>query len=148
MPPKRDPIDKTRPARYYKGLTEKEKELRKKELEKRKKSKKISTKPTKTDVIAKKKGIVKKSRFTTLFNKNYPELVGESKNIISRKLKIPKSKLDKVYDRGFKAWKTSGSRPGATPFSWAIARMYKFILIEKGKLPKQKNDPDNDLHAT
>lgn len=35
--------------------------------------------------------------------------------------------LRRVYDRGLKAWATSGHRPGATAEQWAIARVYSFL---------------------
>ena len=35
--------------------------------------------------------------------------------------------LRQVYDRGLKAWATSGHRPGATAEQWAIARVYSFL---------------------
>jgi len=65
----------------------------------------------------------------------------------SKRFGIPVKTLDEVYDKGIGAWKSSGSRAGVPAPAWATARLYKFILIEKGKAPKQKNDPDNYLHS-
>jgi hypothetical protein len=39
---------------------------------------------------------------------------------------IKRSILEKVYDRGLKAWATSGHRVGASAQQWARARLYSF----------------------
>jgi hypothetical protein len=95
------------------------------------------------------KGVPKrKSKWTLQFHKVYPGLKF-NKNLISKKTGIPRSTLDTVYNRGLKAWKTGGSRPGATASQWAISRTYKYILITKKKVPikwyKGLYDPDNYL---
>jgi len=66
--------------------------------------------------------------------------------VFSKKFKIPLKDLKAVYDRGIAAWRSSGSRPGVNAIAWGRARLYKFILIEQGKMPKLSNDPDNYLH--
>jgi hypothetical protein len=86
----------------------------------------------------------KKSRWTQLFHATYPGLKF-NKNAISRRTGISRSTLNTVYNRGLKAWKTGGSRVGATPQQWAISRMYKFILVSKRKAQNTKFDPDQDL---
>jgi len=90
----------------------------------------------------------RKSKWTLLFHKTYPNLKFD-KNEISRRTGIKRSVLDTVYNKGLKAWKTSGSRPGATAAQWATARVYKFALISKKKAPKEwyfkKYDPDDYL---
>lgn len=130
--------------KYTKGVNKKQRE---KELKERKESKKPLKElfPKKTDKEAIKKGQVKPSRFTTRFKKEYPDLKF-SLPLFNRKFKIPLKDLKEVYDKGIKAWKTAGSRPGVPAIAWGRARLYKFILIEEGKIPKQKNDPDNYLH--
>lgn len=132
------------PSRYLKGV---DKEERIKELKQRRESKKPlkDLYPKKTDKEAIKKGIVKKSKYTKKFNELYPDLKFNIREF-SKKFKIPYKDLKEVYDKGIKAWQTSGSRPGANATMWGIARLYKFILIEQGHLPKLKNDPDNYLH--
>ena len=40
---------------------------------------------------------------------------------------VKPSIIEQVYDRGMKAWSTSGHRPGAGPEQWAIARVYSFL---------------------
>jgi hypothetical protein len=83
-----------------------------------------------------------------LFHRTYPELKF-NKNVIARRTGISRSTLNTVYDRGLKAWKTGGSRVGATAHQWAISRTYKYILITKKKAPvswyKGRYDPDNYL---
>jgi hypothetical protein len=90
----------------------------------------------------------RKSRWTMQFHRVYPGLKF-NKVLISKRTGIPKSSLNTVYDRGLKAWKTGGSRPGATAPQWATARTFKYILITKKKAPiswyKGKYDPDDYL---
>jgi hypothetical protein len=74
----------------------------------------------------------------------YPNLKF-NKALISKKTGISLSKLNTVYDRGLKAWKTGGSRPGATAHQWAIARVYKFVLVTKKKAKTTRYDPDQNL---
>ena len=130
--------------KYTKGVNKKQRE---KDIESRKKSNKPLKElfPKKSDKEAIKKGIVKKSTYTTKFNKEYPDLKF-SLSGFSKKFKIPLKDLKEVYDKGIKAWKTSGSRPGVPAIAWGKARLYKFILIEEGKIPKKQKDPDNYLH--
>jgi len=129
---------------YTKGVNKKERE---EELKKRKESKKPLKElfPKKTDKEAIKKGLVKPSTYTTKFNKLYPDLKFDKK-VFSKKFKIPLKDLNAVYDKGIAAWKSSGSRPGVPAIAWGRARLYKFILIEQGHIPKKKNDPDNIYH--
>jgi len=132
------------PKRYLKGVDKKE---RIKELKERKKSTKPlkDLYPKKTDKEAIKKGKVKQSNYTKKFNELYPDLKFDI-DVFAKKFKIPKKDLKEVYNKGIKAWKTSGSRPGVPAIAWGRARLYKFILIEQGKMKKIKNDPDNYLH--
>jgi hypothetical protein len=90
----------------------------------------------------------RKSRWTMQFHRVYPGLKF-NKELISKKTGISKSTLNTVYDRGLKAWKTGGSRPGATAPQWAIARVYKFVLVSKNKAPEAwyatRPDPNQNL---
>ena len=79
-----------------------------------------------------------------MFHREYPNLKF-NKGLIAAKTGIPRWKLNTVYNRGLKAWKTGGSRPGATAQQWAIARLYKFVLITKGKASTKRVDPNNNL---
>jgi hypothetical protein len=93
----------------------------------------------------------KKSHWTLQFHKVYPGLKFD-KNAIAKRTGIPRSTLNTVYDRGLKAWKTGGSRPGATAAQWAIARLYKYVLVTKKKAPKAwyatRFDPNANLRTT
>lgn len=80
---------------------------------------------------------------------------GRSKEDIAKELskgdpdreKQIKAGLDAVYDRGMKAYETSGSRPNQTPFSWGQARVYSVLfdgnarkidadIVKEYKLPR------------
>lgn len=134
----------TWPERYFSGLSKSMKLIREKELLKRRKLpySKLSLGRSNAG------GTRKKSRWTLLFHKTYPDLKF-NKNAISRQTGISRSTLNTVYNRGLKAWKTGGSRVGATPQQWAVARVYKYVLVTKKKAPKEwyigKSDPDNSL---
>ena len=57
----------------------------------------------------------------------------------SKKSGISSEVLNKVYERGFKAWKTS-HRAGTTPQQWAMARVNSFIAKKgSGKLNHDKD---------
>ena len=93
-------------------------------------------------------GTRQKSKWTLLFHKTYPGLKF-NKEAIARRTGISRSTLNTVYNRGLKAWRTGGSRPGATAQQWSVARVYKFVLVSKRKAPvawyATRADPDNDL---
>ena len=130
------------PERYFTGLSPAQRLTREKELLKRRRV--ANPKMGQTN----KGGTKKKSKWTNLFHKTYPGLKF-NKNLIAAKTGIPRATLNIVYDRGLKAWKTGGSRPGATPQQWAIARVYKFVLVTKHKAPKEwyitRFDPNQNL---
>jgi hypothetical protein len=134
----------TWPERYFSGLSKSMKLIREKELLKRRKVpySKLSLGRSNAG------GTRKKSKWTLLFHKTYPGLKF-NKNAISRKTGISRSTLNTVYNRGLKAWKTGGSRPGATAPQWAVARVYKYVLVTKKKAPKAwyatRFDPDQNL---
>lgn len=86
----------------------------------------------------------RKSSWTMKFHRTWPGLKF-NKQLFSNKFKIPKKVLDTVYDRGLKAWQTGGSRPGASAHQWAVARVYKFILLSKGKATTNRVDPNKNL---
>jgi hypothetical protein len=98
----------------------------------------------KSDVGATKR----KSRWTMQFHRVYPGLKF-NKDLISKRTGVSRSALNTVYNRGLKAWKMGGSRPGATASQWAIARVYKFVLVSKKKAPKAwyatRPDPNQNL---
>ena len=132
------------PERYFTGLSRSLKLTREKELLKRRKLPYSKLSLGKSNAG----GTRKKSKWTMLFHKTYPELKF-NKNAIARRTGISRSTLNTVYNRGLKAWKTGGSRPGATAPQWAVARVYKYVLVTKKKAQKAwyatRFDPDQDL---
>jgi hypothetical protein len=132
------------PERYFAGLSRSLKLARSRELLKRRKTPYSKLKLSKSNSG----GTKKKSKWTQLFHKTYPNLKF-NKNAIARRTGISRSTLNTVYDRGLKAWKTGGSRPGVTAPQWAVARVYKYVLVTKRKAPKAwyatRFDPDQDL---
>ena len=142
MKPRHISLARNWPERYFSGLSHSMKLRRQAELLRRRtlRHPKLSV----SNRFAKKR----KSRWTGKFHEVYPGLKF-NKNAISKRTGISRSTLDTVYNRGLKAWKTSGSRPGATAQQWAIARVYKYVLVTKRKAPvawyAHRADPDKNL---
>lgn len=90
----------------------------------------------------------RRSKWTLQFHKVFPGLPFDKK-LISKVTRIPVKTLNTVYNRGRRAWQTSGSRPGTTANQWGTARVYKFVLVSLRKVPLSwyiyKRDPDNNL---
>ena len=132
------------PERYFTGLSHSMKIRREMELLRRRLVPYSKLGLSKSNKFATKK----KSKWTMLFHKTYPGLKF-NKEAIARRTGISRSTLNTVYNRGLKAWKTGGSRPGATASQWAVARVYKYVLITKGKAPRAwyatRFDPDANL---
>lgn len=135
-------VTRSWPERYFTGLFGSARRMRERELLARRRT--AHPRLARSDTIVK----TKKSRWTRQFHTVYPGLKF-NKNAIARRTGIPRSTLNTVYDRGLKAWKTGGSRPGATAQQWAIARVYKYVLVTKKKAPREwyvtRFDPDNNL---
>ena len=132
------------PVRYFSGLSPTMRRAREKELLKRRR-----VPYSKLMLGQSNKGATqRKSRWTMQFHRVYPGLKF-NKELISKKTGISKSTLNTVYNRGLKAWKTGGSRPGVTAPQWSISRVYKFVLVSKKKAPKAwyatRTDPDQNL---
>lgn len=132
------------PERYFSGLSHSMKLRREMELIRRR-----SIPYKKLGLSRSNKGVPKrKSKWTQKFHSVYPGLKF-NKYEISKRTGISRSTLNTVYNRGLKAWKTGGSRPGATAQQWAIARVYKYVLVTKGKAPRAwyatRADPDKNL---
>ena len=138
--PRHTVVTRRWPERYFTGLSPSMRRTREKELLRRRKLPYSKLGLSKSNKYAK----PKKSRWTQFFHKTYPDLKF-NKNAISRRTGISRSTLNTVYNRGLKAWKTGGSRVGATPQQWAVARVYKFVLVSKRKAQNTKFDPDQDL---
>ncbi len=133
------------PERYFTGLSGVWRRRREQELLKRRRIRRPKLGPSNARVKT------KKSKWTQLFHRVYPN-VKFNKAAISKKTGVSRSALDTVYNRGLKAWKTGGSRPGASAHQWAVARVYKYVLITKGKAPRAwyatRFDPDANLRRS
>lgn len=144
MNPRHISITRRWPERYFSGLSKRLQKQREKELLYRRSFpySKLKLGPSN------KGGTRQKSKWTLLFHKVYPGLKF-NKDAISKRTGIPRSTLDTVYNRGLKAWKTSGSRPGVTAPQWGVARVYKYVLVTKKKAPKKwyitRVDPNANL---
>ena len=87
----------------------------------------------------------KRSKYTILAEKYFGK-GNTSKQSMAEKLSEGDKKredelmsgFDIIYDRGMKAYETSGSRPNQTPFSWGDARV-KSVLFN-GKARQQDKD--------
>lgn len=144
MHPRHIQLAFTWPERYFAGLSKPMKKKREKELLKRRRVSYSKLRLGQSNKAATKR----KSKWTLQFHKVYPGLKF-NKEAIAKKTGISRSTLNTVYDRGLKAWKTGGSRPGATAPQWAIARVYKYVLVTKKKAPKAwyatRADPNQNL---
>jgi hypothetical protein len=130
------------PERYFQGLSKTMKLIRERELLRRKRTGQF--KMGKSDTRAK----PKTSKWTQQFHKVFPGLKF-NKGLIASRTGIPRANLNTVYNRGRRAWQTGGSRPGMTADQWGVARVYKFVLISKKKVPVSwymgKWDPNQNL---
>lgn len=78
--------------------------------------------------------------FAEIFHKVYPGLKFDIP-ALSKKFKIKTSVLHKVYGRGAQA----SGRFGQNPYSWGIARVYKFILVKNKKIPMPNKFSNSNL---
>lgn len=83
--------------------------------------------------------------YSQMMIKHYPD-VERSKPSLSRKFRISVSKLDTIFDRGLRAGYASAGAKRGNPWQWGWARLYKFVLIDSGKIKPKANDPDLPLH--
>jgi len=72
----------------------------------------------------------RKSKWTIKAENYFGE--DRSKKAISIKTGIPQKALKEIVERGEGAYYSSGSRPGQTPSSWGIARMYAVLFGSPG----------------
>jgi hypothetical protein len=70
----------------------------------------------------------RRSSWTVQFNNKYGGLKSKKIEDLAKYFKVRKSILDDIYNKGAKAWNTSGSRLGVGRNAWAYARLYKGIL--------------------
>jgi hypothetical protein len=137
--PRHTVVTRRWPERYFTGLSPSMRRVREKELLRRRRLPYSKLSLAKSNAFGK----PKKSKWTVAFHREYPGLTFST----AHRTGIKRSILDTVYNRGMKAWKTGGSRVGATPQQWGIARVYKFILVSTRGYPGTKFDPDQNLRA-
>jgi len=129
------------PEKYLEGLTGKERAKRKKEIIARIRGKQ-SYKPMTGDDRKTKPSKYTKTAIASAIRE---EIKGKGKDEFLRASAkvsgVSKKILEQVYDRGLKAWATSGHRVGATAQQWAKARVYSFL--SGGKTTKTA---DKDLY--
>jgi hypothetical protein len=116
------------PPKYYKGLTQRQKEIRYKEIKEfgaKDWNDPTAYKGFKTDKYAKTK---KKSSYTVQWDKLFPD--AKSLEERSKATGVPVKFLDKVFRRGSAAWRT-GHRPGQTTQSWSYPRISSYLLCGK-----------------
>ena len=131
------------PAKYLQGLTGEARAKRKRQIQARIKGKK-SYKELEGDKDAKTKpSKYTKTRFASAVRE---EIKSSGKDEFIRAAAkisgISRTIIRQVYDRGMKAWSTSGHRVGASAQAWAKARVYSFAT--NGKTRKTA---DKDLWA-
>lgn len=140
--PRHTVVTRRWPERYFTHLSPTARAIREQELLRRRRVSKPRMSYTNTLVKP------RTSKWTQRFHTVYPGLKF-NKLAISRRTGISISNLNTVYNRGLKAWQTGGSRPGASAQQWGIARLYKYVLVTKGKAPKSwyigRYDPDKNL---
>lgn len=128
------------PARYFAGLSRSEQLAREVELDVRRGSPRPALSYSDSRVTP------KRSSWTQKFRSRYPDAPGDL-NALAVLFSVSRAALQEVFDKGLKAWQTSGSRPGANAHQWAWARVYKFLLIHAGHEAMKPNDPDRYLHS-
>jgi hypothetical protein len=120
------------PARYYRGLTARQKSARKKEIKKfgamdwRDPKAYVGFKTdTVRSVTDRRK---RKSNYTLAWDKLFP-----GKKTLKQRSAVtgvPLKYIDTVFRRGSAAWRT-GHRPGQTTQSWSYPRVSSFLLCGK-----------------
>lgn len=115
------------PARYFTGLSPREKAQRlrrMKEGTQRNSNDPRGYRPFPTDKGKK----IRKSRYTQKFEKLYPN--AKSLQQKARATGVPFNIIKKVYNKGLAAWRT-GHRPGASQQAWGYARVHSFLTRGK-----------------
>lgn len=128
------------PKKYLSGFKGEDREKRAEEIKKRSEEyKKGNYIKISSDNIKSRK---KKSSYTIQFHKKYgSENAGDLKKI-SKVTGVPESILQEVLKRGKGAFFSSGSRPGQTPESWGMARVYSFVMNGKTRYTADKDLSD------
>ena len=132
------------PQKYYKGLSEKEKEKKKKNIKQTKKLLDEGKKKEAYKLASKRPSVkqTKKSSYTTRFKNKFGDNIKVPSQEFSSKTGIPLSVQKEVIKRGKGAFASASSRSSVvSPTQWGIARLYAFYFKSiSGKL-----DFDKDL---
>lgn len=118
---------KNQPARYYSGLTQKQKTQRRREIAKYGSMGWKDPKAYvgfKTDAYGKRKT----SNYTKKFRRMFPD--AKSLKEKADATGVPEHYLRESYNRGLAAWRT-GHRPGATEQQWGYARVHSMLVCGK-----------------
>jgi len=134
------------PAKYLEGLTGEARAKRKKQIQARIKGK-DSYKPMEgDDDVETKPSKYTKTKFAAAVRE---EIKSSGKDEFIRAAAkvsgISRSIIRECYDRGLKAWATSGHRVGATAQQWAKARVYSFATGGKTRKTADKDLWDKHL---
>lgn len=75
----------------------------------------------------------RQSSYTIKFNKKYGNKFknmsgGKSVENIAKVVGLPFKPLKEVFERGEKAYETSGSRPGVSRTQWGYGRLYGYLM--------------------
>ena len=115
------------PAKYFSGLTDRQRTQRRKEISQRSKlswKNQKAYRPFKTDLLAK----TRKSKYNLEWKKKFPKstTIQDASKITG----VPARLIQKSYNRGIAAWRT-GHRPGATKEQWGAERYRSMLLCGK-----------------
>lgn len=115
------------PAKYLDGLTGAARAKRKKQIQDRIKGKQSYKEMEGDDKVKTKPSKYSKTKFAAAVRE---EIKSSGKDEFIRAAAkisgVSRSIIEQVYDRGMKAWSTSGHRVGASAQAWAKARVYSF----------------------
>ena len=123
------------PAQYFTGLDEKTKMEREAEIERRQEEG-VKAPELYEDLPGDEDAETEPSKYTKLegAQKVREETKDNSKEEFIRASSkvsgVSKEIIEEVYDKGLKAFATSGHRPGASATGWAVARVYAFLFDE------------------
>lgn len=123
------------PAQYFTGLDEKTKREREAEIERRQEEG-VKAPELYEDLPGDEDAETEPSKYTKTegAQKVRDEIKGPGKEEFIRAASkvsgVAKDIIEEVYDKGLKAFATSGHRPGASATGWAVARVYAFLFDE------------------
>ncbi len=124
------------PAQYFTGLDEKTKREREAEIERRQEEG-VKGPELYEDLPGDEDAETEPSKHTKTewAKKIRDEIKGPGKDEFIRAASkvsgVSRSIIEEVYDKGLKAFATSGHRPGASATGWAVARVYAFLFDPK-----------------